>query len=35
MGWVNDARSELAEGREVKVRPTGGSMRGGSRADNS
>ena len=28
MGWVNDARSELEAGRAVKVRPTGGSMRG-------
>jgi hypothetical protein len=28
MGWVNDARRELTAGREVKVRPTGGSMRG-------
>ena len=28
MGWVNDARRELAAGREVKVRPSGGSMRG-------
>jgi hypothetical protein len=28
MGWVNDARQGLAEGREVKVRPVGGSMRG-------
>jgi hypothetical protein len=28
MGWVNDARTELAAGREAKVRPTGGSMRG-------
>jgi hypothetical protein len=28
MGWVNDARKELVAGREVKVRPTGGSMRG-------
>ena len=28
MGWVNDARKELAAGREVKVRPFGGSMRG-------
>jgi hypothetical protein len=28
MGWVNDARKGLAEGREVKVRPVGGSMRG-------
>ena len=28
MGWVNDARKELAAGREVQVRPTGGSMRG-------
>jgi hypothetical protein len=28
MGWVNDARMALAEGREAKVRPFGGSMRG-------
>lgn len=28
MGWVNDARTGLAAGREVQVRPTGGSMRG-------
>ncbi len=28
MGWVNDARKDLADGREAKVRPTGGSMRG-------
>ncbi len=28
MGWVNDARKELLAGREVKVRPQGGSMRG-------
>jgi hypothetical protein len=28
MGWVNDARSELAAGREVQVRPSGGSLRG-------
>jgi len=28
MSWVNDARKALAEGCEVKVRPTGGSMRG-------
>jgi len=28
MGWVNDARKGLAEGRVVKVRPVGGSMRG-------
>ena len=28
MGWVNDARRELAEGRNVVVRPVGGSMRG-------
>jgi hypothetical protein len=28
MGWLNDAKKELAEGKEVKVRPTGGSMRG-------
>jgi len=28
MGWVNDARKELAAGRSVQVRPFGGSMRG-------
>lgn len=28
MGWVNDARAELVAGRQVKVRPVGGSMRG-------
>jgi hypothetical protein len=28
MGWVNDAREALAEGRHVQVRPFGGSMRG-------
>src|ERR1700741_1614610 len=28
MGWVNDARKELIAGREVQVRPFGGSMRG-------
>jgi hypothetical protein len=28
MGWVNDARKELAAGRNVQVRPLGGSMRG-------
>lgn len=28
MGWVNDAKIELTAGREVKVRPMGGSMRG-------
>jgi len=28
MGWVNDARRELLEGRPVAVRPSGGSMRG-------
>jgi hypothetical protein len=28
MGWVNDARKELAAGRPVQVRPAGGSMRG-------
>jgi hypothetical protein len=28
MGWVNDARKELAAGRQVQVRPYGGSMRG-------
>ena len=28
MGWVNDARKELAAGRAVQVRPAGASMRG-------
>ena len=28
MGWVNDARRELAAGRQVQVQPFGGSMRG-------
>ena len=28
MGWVNEARKELAAGRQVRVRPFGGSMRG-------
>ncbi|MEM6928277.1 MAG: hypothetical protein AAF602_15190 [Myxococcota bacterium] len=28
MGWVNDARKELAAGRSVTIRPVGGSMRG-------
>jgi len=28
MGWVKDALKELKEGRSVKVRPYGGSMRG-------
>ena len=28
MGWVNEARKELAAGRQVQVRPFGGSMRG-------
>jgi hypothetical protein len=28
MGWVNEARKELVAGREVQVRPFGGSMRG-------
>ncbi|MEO0605041.1 MAG: hypothetical protein AAF211_26660 [Myxococcota bacterium] len=28
MGWVNDARRELAAGRSVTIRPVGGSMRG-------
>lgn len=28
MGWVNDARRELAGGRQAQVRPSGGSMRG-------
>lgn len=28
MGWVKDALPELAVGREVQVRPFGGSMRG-------
>src|SRR5262249_45704299 len=26
MGWVNDARRELAAGRQVQVRPFGGSI---------
>lgn len=28
MGWVNEARKELAAGRRVQIRPVGGSMRG-------
>ena len=28
MGWVNEARKELVAGRDVQVRPFGGSMRG-------
>jgi hypothetical protein len=28
MGWVNEARKELAAGRQVQIRPFGGSMRG-------
>jgi hypothetical protein len=28
MGWVKDARTELDAGRQVQVRPFGGSMRG-------
>jgi hypothetical protein len=28
MGWVNEARRELAAGRTVQIRPMGGSMRG-------
>jgi hypothetical protein len=28
MGWVNDALKELSAGRQVQVRPFGGSMRG-------
>ena len=28
MGWVNDALAELSAGRQAKVRPHGGSMRG-------
>ena len=28
MGWVNEAIKELSAGREVRVRPQGGSMRG-------
>ncbi|HZL91334.1 MAG TPA: hypothetical protein VFB96_23405 [Pirellulaceae bacterium] len=28
MGWVNDALRELSSGRQVQVRPIGGSMRG-------
>jgi hypothetical protein len=28
MGWVNDARKELANGRQIQIRPFGGSMRG-------
>jgi len=28
MGWINDALRELNAGRDVQVRPFGGSMRG-------
>jgi len=28
MGWVNDAVKGLAAGRQVEIRPFGGSMRG-------
>jgi hypothetical protein len=28
MGWVNDALQELSAGRQVQIRPQGGSMRG-------
>jgi hypothetical protein len=28
MGWVKDALKELAAGREARIRPSGGSMRG-------
>ncbi len=28
MGWVNDALNELTAGRQVQIRPFGGSMRG-------
>jgi len=28
MGWVTEALTELRQGRSVKVRPFGGSMRG-------
>jgi hypothetical protein len=28
VGWANDARKGLAEGRSVQIRPVGGSMRG-------
>src|SRR5690349_11273311 len=28
MGWTSDAATALVEGREVTVRPRGGSMRG-------
>ena len=28
MGWVNDALRELSAGRNVQIRPSGGSMRG-------
>lgn len=28
MGWVNEARKALAAGRQVQIRPFGGSMRG-------
>jgi hypothetical protein len=28
MGWVKDALREIGAGRDVQIRPTGGSMRG-------
>jgi hypothetical protein len=28
MGWVNDALQDLSAGRQVQIRPSGGSMRG-------
>lgn len=28
MGWVNEAKERLSKGFAVRVRPTGGSMRG-------
>lgn len=28
MGWANDARDALTSGEAIRVRPTGGSMRG-------
>jgi hypothetical protein len=28
MGWVKDALKEITAGRQVQVRPSGGSMRG-------
>lgn len=33
MGWVKDARKELSQGRQVQVRPFGGSMRGRIESD--